>query len=306
MFLTTDLNPTTAFARIPNSATLDENLTAHEYQLWCRLFALQGARRKEPLKSIGELAEAIGLSVDLLRKRKSALRRKGYIQEDRRQICITIPAEGFVPKELSIADEEAEKPKRKSTGLSPADRKTLIKEAWNKYKPDWCAPISGNIPPPLYFAIEAQTKHLEHDRDDYDGFMRLICAAISVNPFWRDRASKPVKAHGIFGWGTPDDKKFRNCETLYAASKSGQAKAASWDVSSDEDWIAWFHQKGRTSYTKVERFIVESRLEALKLESDKPLSSDTIRIYQRNTGFPELWTEDSESAFVRAQLPSNG
>ena len=309
MLLTTDLNPKNSFTRVPNEVIFAEELTAHEFHLWIRLLALQQGRNKTAFATVKDVADKVGMKLDMFRSRKRELRRKGFLTEDRSTLCVTVPDYDFVAeeaKDLSIADEESVKPKRKPTGLSPADRKAMIKEAWNTHKPDWCAPISGTIAPPLYFAIEAQTKHLEHDRDDYDGFMKRICAALSVSKFWRDEATKPVKAHGVFGWGTPADKKFRNCEGLYSASSHGAAKAKSWNTSSDSDWISWYQEKGFDSYTKVERIIVEDRVAALQLELDKEISHDTIRIYQKESGYPLLWTNDSHRALVRAKLPSNG
>lgn len=308
MNLTTDLKPTTGFTKVLNSVVFNNDLTPYEFQLWVRLLAAQEGRDRTPFTSISELATAVGLTVDLLRKRKQQLRRKGFVEETRGHIHVTIPDENFVPepeKEQTIAQEEADKPRRESTGLSQADRKTLIKEAWNKYKPDWCAPISGSMAPPLYIAIEAQTKHLEHDRDDYDGFFKKICAALAASRFWRDEAKKPVKAHGVFGWGTPDDKKFRNCKTLYMAADSREVKATLWNAANDQDWLDWFHEKGFTSFTKVERFVVKDRIEAFTAERDKPESSDTIRVYQSEDGLPYLWTNDSHRALVSSKLPSN-
>ena len=42
---------------------------------------------------------------------------------------------------------------------------------------------------------------------------------------------------------SPDDKKFRNCQSLYLASNSGAAKAAMFDVNSDQDWLDWYASK---------------------------------------------------------------
>ena len=305
MKLHTDLKPTTEFTKVLNSVTFDDSLTAHEYQQWVRLLAVQQGKDATVFVTVQELADKIGVKLDVFRKRNQELRRKGYLQGGRGELLVTIPAEDFVVKEQSIAQEESAKPKRKPTGLSQADRKTLIKESWNKYKPDWCAPLSGNIAPPLYFAIEAQTKHLEHDRDDYDGFMKRICASLAESRFWRDEATKPVKAHGVFGWGTPDDKKFRNCQGLYLASNSGAAKAAMFDINSDQDWLDWYASKGLTEFVKVERLKAEDRIEAFTHNQANPPAPDTIRIYQREDGYPEFWTKDSDSRLVRRQLPTN-
>ena len=152
--------------------------------------------------TVQELADKIGVKLDVFRKRNQELRPRGTCRVDA-ELLVTIPADDFVVKEQSIAEEESPSVKRKPTGLSQDDRKTLIKESWNKYKPDWCAPLSGNIAPPLYFAIEAQTKHLEHDRDDYDGFMKRICAALAESRFWRDEATSPSRLTEYFGWGIP-------------------------------------------------------------------------------------------------------
>ena len=305
MRLHTDLKPTTEFTKVLNCVTFDNSLTAHEYQQWVRLLAIQHGKEHVSFTTAQEVADAIGISLDTMRKRNQELRRKGYLKGNRNELLVTIPGEDFVVKEVSIAQEQAEKPKRKPTSLSSADRKTLIKEAWNKYKPDWCAPLSGNIAPPLYIAIEAQTKHLDHDRDDYDGFMKRICAALSESPFWRDKAAKPVKPHGVFGWGTPDDKKFRNCQNLYLAANSGAAKAAMWDVNSDQDWLDWYASKGLSQFTKVERLKAEDRIQAYTHNIDNPPAPDTIRVYQREDGYPEFWTQDTDSRIVRRQLPTN-
>lgn len=120
-----------------------------------------------------------------------------------------------VPEKLIIAEIE-EQPKRKPTGLSQKDRWELIKEAWNKHKPDNYLQLDGSVNTPVLIAIETQTKRLGVDRDDYDGFIGAVLRGAGADDWW---STKDMTAAKVFGFGANlDDKKFFNVEKLY---KSG-------------------------------------------------------------------------------------
>jgi DNA-binding transcriptional ArsR family regulator len=119
------------------------------------------------------------------------------------------------PEKLIMAEIE-EQPKRKPTGLSQKDRWELIKEAWNKHKPEGYLQLDGSLNKPLLIAIDTQSKRLGIDRDDYDAFIGAVLRGAGADDWW---SSKDMNATKVFGFGANlDDKKFFNVEKLY---KSG-------------------------------------------------------------------------------------
>ena len=131
-----------------------------------------------------------------------------------------------------IAEEVQEQPKRESTGLSQADRWELIKEAWNKHKPEGYMQLDGRINLPALIAVETQSKRLGVDRDDYDAFIGAVLRGAANDEWW---AAKNMKLSQVFGFGADlDDKKFENVEKLYRAGLNSAPKAA--PQNHDDEW----------------------------------------------------------------------
>lgn len=122
------------------------------------------------------------------------------------------------PRAKLIIAEIERKPNRKPTGLTEKDRWNLIKEAWNKHKPEAYLQLDGNLNLPVLIAIETQTRRLGVDRDDYDAFIGAVLRGANADDWW---GTKDMTAAKVFGFGANlDDKKFLNVEKLY---KSGLA-----------------------------------------------------------------------------------
>lgn len=162
-------------------------------------------------------------------------------------------------EEKFIAAEQEALPNRKPTGLKPADREVLIKEAWNKWKPEsWCK-LDGRISPPLYIAIEAQTKRLSHDRDDYDGFMKRVLNGAKIDGWWSQKVN--MKAPSLFGFGQPEDRKFINVEKLYNLGGTQQAASAGFDTT-EQAFVDWYGLEPTLGIKKVQFITVDSEDEA--------------------------------------------
>ena len=146
--------------------------------------------------------------------------------------------------------------------------------------------VKGTLHPSAYIAIEAQTKALEHDRDDYDGFIKRVCDGARVHEWWSKRDT--LKIHNLFGYGTPDDKKFNNVEQLYKLGNTKKAASAGFD-GSDQAFLDWYHAKGQVQFVAIERITVADPVEAASMDEDF-IPTDTARVYVSPEGRPWRWT----------------
>ena len=290
MRLETDLRVTTQFTRVPNAVIADPSLTATELQLWVRLHSLLKGDTAIEAGVSTKLASLCDLEYRTFHRARKGLEAKGYLINDSNKVLTTtIPESANTPtlgtpeepKEgFSIAEEESEKPRRSTGSLSQADRRALIKEAWNKHKlPNW-EPIKGSTHLSSMIAVEAQTKAQDHNRDDYDGFIKRVCDGARVHEWWSLREG--IKIHNIFGFGTPEDKKFNSVATLYRLGATKKAASAGFDHS-DEAFLDWYHAQGQKQMTKVERIAVDKPVDAAIMDKDQP-KDETIRIYKSMDG----------------------
>lgn len=315
MKIITDLNPKSAFTRVPNEV-ITSDLSDGEFRFWVRLLSALKGETEIVYQNAAEAAEALGMKVDNFRLRRRALKAKGYIAEKGRTVVITIPDADFVPKpvvpeeeECSIAFEQRKAKPRKST-LKKPERKTLMKEAWNSHLPEnelWIK-LEGTIPEPAYAAIEAHTKFLEIDRDDYDAFIGQVIRGAQIDPYWSTRRKTNVKLWSLFGWVEyfkgekgPGDQTFRRVKELYNLGATTKAKEKAFD-GSDKAFVEWFQAKGLTNFTKVERMTVEDAIEASSHELQTS-PTDTILVYQDAQGKVLHWTYKYKHNSV-AYLPS--
>ena len=292
------------------------DLSDGEFRFWVRLLAQLKAEPEKLYQNASEAAEAMGMKVDNFRLRRRALKAKGYILDKGRTMTVTIPGKDFVAKplapeeeECSIAVEQRKEKPRKPT-LRKAERKTLIKEAWNNHLPQgelWLK-LEGTIPEPAYAAIEAHTKFLEIDRDDYEAFIGQVLRGAQVDPYWSTRRKTNVKLWSLFGWVEyyqgakgPDDQTFRRVKELYNLGATTRAKEKAFD-GSDKAFIEWFQAKGLTDFVKVERITVEDAIDASSHElTTSP--TDTILVYQDAEGRVLHWTYKYKYNSI-AYLPS--
>jgi len=299
MLIRTDLNLTHDWVKVPLRLAADKTLKDSEVRLWIRLAGLIGPRGQFHSENALAAADAVGLHVDAFRNRRRDLRKKGYLREENGEIIVTLPDSNFEPiaqpvveevqpveETHTIAAEEERKPNRPAGTLSPAERKTLIKEAWNKHRLEGWMEVKGALHPSAYIAIEAQTKALEHDRDDYDGFIKRVCDGARVHEWWSKRDT--LKIHNLFGYGTPDDKKFTNVEQLYKLGSTKKAASAGFD-GSDQAFLDWYHSKGQKQFVAIERIVVDNPADAAKLDSGFT-PTDTARVYVSPEGRIWRWT----------------
>lgn len=294
-------------------------LQPHEQLLWIDLQALCHGEQSEAFASWKEVAQRLGRppSRQFYRVIK-ALQAVGAIVEDDSETFTLVVPEGDRPEEHSkdssqnteeIADRLSQQPRRKKT-LSKADRKALIREAWNKHKPvgEIWAELDGSVPEAAYNAIESQTKYCQHDRDDYNGFMKRVCRGLAASNYWMEKRTATVKLWTVFGWlqyykGETglQDTEHRRVKELYDAGATRKAQSATFD-SSDEAFLDWFHSLGAVEFTKVQRIETESRIDATLLERERPVT-DTIRVYiDKETGKAVHWTNQEKLRF--SYLPS--
>lgn len=294
--------PEGSFALIPrsvieNGVLWDKNAKAVE--LYCLLLAM-GSRRFENYQ---HLANTIGGSWTprSIGKHFRSLRGWGLIIETKEGFDLreeVTEAPKATKRETSIAEEVQEQPKRKLSGLTAKQRKELIKEAWNKHRPDNCMQMDGAMPEPLFIAIQTQTKRLGLDPDDYDGFIGAVLLGIKNDSWWSQRQIKPSM---VFGWtANIEDKKFRNTEKLYKAGKT--KRGFDW---SDNSVLEWFHSKGKTNFKTVEWITVEGELptqeEADWLNESMDEGATVIRIAKKaESGKPFKWPWSFQAKFAYA------
>lgn len=261
------------FTKIPNEFLDDSRIwkypaVARAYML---LLSLHSSRSFEGGKE--ELAASLKLTTRNLDAVLSKLKMLGMIEGGIRDGYIELlpmfeqgpleepePEPHQEPEKLIIAEIE-EQPKRQSTGLSQKDRWELIKQAWNKHKPESYLRLDGSLSLPVLIAIETQTKRLDLDRDDYDGFIGAVLRGAGADDWWNTKDMTPAK---VFGFGANlDDKKFFNVEKLY---KSGLA-------------IERKEQRGAANVEAIRRrqeeeFRQMDEVEAAQEESAKRLSAE--------------------------------
>lgn len=228
-------------------------LLAGEHPVWetpavarllLRLLAFGHCR---PFHSKSHLAAVLGTDPRFLRRALNQLQELGLVScadgelrildpgaaseepAPREEAANALPA----PEEASIAQEVGQEAKRKSTGLTQADRWEGIKAAWNANKPENFMLLDGRLNLPLLIAIETQTKRLKVDRDDYDAFIGAVLRGAAADPWW---AEKNMKASQVFGFGADlPDTKFTNVEKLYLAGRGSQAKATKGKIDWSDD-----------------------------------------------------------------------
>ena len=119
--------------------------------------------------------------------------------------------------------------------------------------------LDGRLSTPIYIAIEAHTKRLEHDRDDYDGFMKRVLGGAKIDGWWSKAVN--MKASSVFGFGQPEDRKFLNVEKLYNLGGTEKAASVGFD-NTQESFLAWYQLDQTLEVTSVSFVEVASEEEA--------------------------------------------
>lgn len=289
-------SPKRGFTKAPNEL-LACPLSAGEKITWLQLAScMRDGESCELRGGLATVAGQLGVSYANLVKAVKRLEKAGGCIRLRSSIELLIPEARIQPTrvvedilvtpivpveepetptpEKYIAAEQDKLPNRKPTSLKQADREILIKEAWNKHKPENWMALDGRISPPLYIAIESHTKRLGHDRDDYDGFMKRVLNGAKVDGWWSKKIN--MKAPSVFGFGQPDDRKFINVEKLYNLGGTQQAASAGFDTT-PEAFLEWYRLDAGLGITKVKFIEVETEDEAW--DSDKGVQDGTAFVW---------------------------
>ena len=184
--------------------------------------------------------------------KKSLHRAGGLITNEDGDWELVIPNQEKLP---TISDEIEDQPNRKHS-LTQKEAWELIKEGWNKDKPEAWMRLDGSFNLPVYIAFETQAKRLSIEREDYAKFTAQVCRGATADPWW---SKQSMKASSVFGFSKVTDKKFENVEKLY---KAGAAVESKIDYACDADILARYHEKGRTDLVKVIRLEAQDRHEA--------------------------------------------
>ena len=223
-----------------------------------------------------------------------------YVVQVDGQIAEQVTEQVTEQGEQYIAQEVAEQPKRRSTGLTQKDRWELIKAAWNEHKPESYLQLDGRVNLPVLIAVETQSKRLGVDRDDYDAFIGAVLRGAKADPWW---GAQSLKISNVFGFGAElDDKKFENVERLHKAGSAlapkVEKKQEGWD--NDQLLIDWYKKTCQApDGLRILRLMVEDEAQARDLEDWHRLSKDG-----RPTRGAEMFYYDRlQGAFESGRLP---
>jgi hypothetical protein len=204
--------------------------------------------------------------------KKSLFRAGGLIQNEDGDWELVIPQEERV---ATIQDSVQDAPNRKHN-MTQKEAWELVKEGWNKAKPEAWLRLDGAFNLPVYIAFETHAKRLNIEREDYAKFTAQVCRGGSADPWW---SKQNMKASSVFGFSKVTDKKFENVEKLY---KAGANVEVAVDYACDADILGRYHEKGHTDLKSVTRFEVSGREEAethLNAIPEEDFSETTVYLY---------------------------
>lgn len=236
MKITSEVNPTTEFTRIPNSVLFDENLSAVEFRTWCQLLAMPKGRKQFSLTA-AEIAEVHGTSPDVCRDRRRSLKAKGYLAGSKEELVVTMPDGDFEEKEPKSSPDQ--------------ELREKLNEVWNKNKPEAFCGMRRALSVKQLITLREHASNLK--QENLAAVLKGVLLGCKADPWWKE---KTMKFDNVFGTGAPTEKKFSNVEKLYKLSNSGQGQAALFDSGDDQSWIDWFATKGHVM-TSVKRLEME-------------------------------------------------
>ena len=249
--------PSKAYSQIPNELIFSD-LAPALFKGWCQLYSLtRGGESIDYSGGLKAAAKDAGLSYNALSKIVGRLKLAGAAKVVDGDLHLIIPTAESVKEaeELTVVAEVQEAPNRKHD-ITQKEAWDLVKEAWNKEKPDSFISVSSSFPLPWFIALETQAKRLGISREDYGKFVGQVCRGATADEWWR---SRDMKFTSVFGYGSIKDRQFENVEKLY---KAGAKVEVAVDYSCDADILARYHEKGRTDLVKVIRLEVQDRQEA--------------------------------------------
>lgn len=279
--------PEGSFTAAPNEL-LRCPLSPGEKITWLQLASIcRNGSFKHQGRGIAAAATELGFGYDRFLRAVQRLKKAGGLIEEGGDIILVIPDERHVPepkevKQVTMAEEVAELPRAKPTGISEKESWQAIRQVWDQEKPDQWVSMGGfNIM--VFIAICTQAKRLGIERADYPDFVAKVCRGAKTDNWWSGRALKPTNVFGMTA--QIEDKKFQNVEKLYKLGQSYKEKFA-W---TDKQIYAWYAEAlPDRKFTRIEWMEVSDTSEAWDHNAEHK-NGDVIYIYTEN-GRPTCWT----------------
>ena len=236
MIITTDMNPTTDFTRVLNCVIFDERLSHAEFRMWCMLLALPKGQKSANITA-DQLAVRTGLKPDMCRLHRRNLKAKGFLVSRDGELIVTVPGEGFKPRESKLP------PKQRFAHD--------LRDTWNGNKPSNYIKRRHQLSEAEIATLRMHADH--NDEKDLVKFLENVLKGCKADDWWKD---KGLSFSNVFGSGTPKQNKFTNVEKLYKLAGSTKGQAALFDVDDDQCWLDWYTSKGH-EMAKVVRLEME-------------------------------------------------
>ena len=262
----------TAFTKVPHSITFSEVLTAHQKMVWIMLDANCYSKETE-VGSAARLAEKLGLPVRGLQKTIQELISMGFITKDGRVHHLQVePQEG--------AESTGVRKQRRLT--RDEQLRVELKDIWNKHKPK-NAPSIQDFTPARLKTLRVYTERFKVDEQVA---LRKVCDGSNADEWRRD---KDWSFDNIFGSGIPSEDKQTKVEKVYKLGCTQKAANAVFDRDDDLSWLDWYHSKGHTHFTRVERLDMDY-FDARSHETNDEGDEDVIYIYIEDGNSMVHWT----------------
>ena len=248
--------PESNFTIVPNELLFSDMEPAQKV-VWMQLASL-ARTGKSPVfaRKLAGVAEELGTCPRALRRIVNILGAMGAAGKDYEDLVLKVPSAEEIEdqEDKSISSEIQEQAKRKPSGVDQAAAWELIKEAWNKEKPDIFFRLDGKVQLPQFIAFESQAKRLGIERPDYGKFTAQVLRGASVDEWW---SLREMKISGIFGYSARiPDAKFTNVEKLYKLG--GKAPDTKFSLRDDTAVLRWFNEKDPDhGWASVERIKLE-------------------------------------------------
>ena len=285
--------PDSRFTAVPNELLSCEFLSGANKVTWMQLASVcrDGVSDGRMYRSLADVSRELRVDNCNFRVAVKRLIQAGGAERDGGEIRLVIPDAPAAPP--TIEEEIQEQPKRKHS-MTQKEAWVLIKEGWNKAKPEEWLRLDGGLNLPVMIALETHAKRLNIERPDYGRFVAQVCRGATTDPWW---GKQNMKASSVFGFSKVTDKKFENVEKLYKAGAKVEVKL---DCSCDADIIARYHDKGRTELTKVIRLEAEDESAAIEHVTSLPEADyDESAVYlyfAPGVDRPVYWTGKSRTS----------
>ena len=233
--------PESKFTCVPNEL-ITCDLEPAQKIAWIQLASLcRNGKSPDFARKVAGIAKELGISEQALRKMANKLASLGAVEKEDGDLVLIVPTAEDIEKEedKSISNEIQEQAKRKPSGVSQNEAWELIKEAWNREKPDPFFRLDGKVNLPAFIAFESQAKRLGIERPDYGKFTAQVLRGASNDDWWSQRE---MKISGIFGYSAKiQDTKFTNVEKLYKLG--GKLPDTKFSLRDDTAVLRWFNEK---------------------------------------------------------------